>query len=93
MRLRSARPLGRGVIQMSYIKEKIMDKAYGARNYISPNDVQKLKDIKFMELLRASSSFFAWYNKTYKETPSNNEEHPWVKLGAILDKLQNETDV
>lgn len=43
----------------------------------------------FAELLTASFEFFAWYNKTYQQQPSNHPEHPYSKLGQVLADLQD----
>ena len=41
----------------------------------------------FVELLKASFEFFEWYNKTYQQQPSNHPDHPWCKLGQVLNEL------
>ena len=43
----------------------------------------------YATLLEASFEFFAWYNKTYQQHPSNHPDHPWCKLGQVLHDLRD----
>jgi hypothetical protein len=52
-----------------------------------------VKDTKaFVDLLTASAEFFSWYNKTYQQQPSSHDDHPWCKLGSVLDNLSGEAE-
>jgi hypothetical protein len=52
------------------------------------NVTVSIKDTEaFVDLLEASSEFFAWYNKTYQNQPSNHPDHAWCKLGLVLQSL------
>ena len=57
------------------------------RLYLELSQVATAKtanDLHLEKLQKAAFDFFAWYNRTYPETPSVHPDHPWCKLGEIL---------
>jgi hypothetical protein len=40
--------------------------------------------LKMAVKIHAAEEFFDWFNKTYQQ-PSNHDEHPWCKLGLLLN--------
>lgn len=48
------------------------------------DEVKRLRKVE-----DAAKVFFSWYNKTYPATVSTQEDHPWCKLGIVLDEIRD----
>ena len=68
---------------MSNRLDEIAARLYTIDLDATANWIESLED-RVRELEATAGEFFSWYNKTY-QFPSNHPDHPWCRLGAVLE--------